>query len=101
MAKPRGAARRHATPAETRKSKAGDGEPAAGSGAATQSVEPDLPPLRPQRRLLLVLAIGFAVWVAILVVMYFTTVAPRAPGKLRPEVSVLDCGLTRCAYTET
>lgn len=46
----------------------------------------DLPPVRPfkpHRRLFAILCIGFAVWVSLLLAMYFKTVYPH-PHRLTP-----------------
>jgi len=43
-----------------------------------------LPPLEPKRKLLIGASVVLAIWVAVLVVMYITTVYPQRHGKVRP-----------------
>lgn len=46
---------------------------------ASQPAALEYRPLAPRRRLLVVLSILFAAWMVFLIVLYFTTIAPRRP----------------------
>ena len=63
--------------------RAGDA-PAKPSGANPERAALRPRPFKPRRRLFLVLMIGFVLWVAGLLVMYFTT-AYSTRGRLRPD----------------
>ena len=52
-------------------------------------------PLKPRPRMLVILAIVFALWLAFLLTMYFTTVYPHRHIESRPSVTAQALSLTR------
>ena len=62
-----------------RRNRSGPGSAAdAGRVEATAEGTQFLPPMKPNRRLLVAVAVVLGVWVGVLLTMYFTTVGPRA-----------------------
>ncbi len=47
------------------------------SSASARPTFVESPPLKPQRKLLAALLVGFAAWVSVLFALYFTTIHPR------------------------
>jgi hypothetical protein len=68
------------------------GESAKPQSAVAAPVEPVCAPLKPRRKLLAVLMLGFAVWLGALLTLYFKTVYPQrhpSAAATRPGASAL------------
>lgn len=88
----KGGVRHGNKPAQTRERSGATSVPRDSDQRDEQTVE-FLPPLKPRPRLVIALAVVFALWIAFLLVLYFVTIFPhrheRRPVTQPSEISLL------------